>query len=135
MRDLDERAARRGPRSGSAGSSPGGAVDRVLDDVAEVDLLDARRRELQQLGERDLRVLAADAERQAGSALQQARAACRRAPRRCASCSGRDRVGELLEQLALLAGQPRGIDDVDDDAQVAAAAAAPQRRHALRRAP
>ena len=36
------------------------------------------------------------------------------------------RVGELLEQLALLARQPARDDDVDDDAQVAAAAGAPQ---------
>ena len=37
------------------------AVDRVLDVVAAVDLLDARRRELEQLGEHDLGVRARDA--------------------------------------------------------------------------
>ena len=40
-----------------------------------------------------------------------------------------DRVGELLQQLALLAAQPSRDDDVGHHAQVAAAARAPQARH------
>ena len=56
-RHLDQRAAGRRAQVGQRGSSPGGAVDRVLDDASpSVDLLDAARRELEQLGEHELGV-------------------------------------------------------------------------------
>ena len=66
-RDLDERGAGGGAQRGQRGQLARRAVDGVLDRVAAVDLLDARRRELEQLGERDLRVGARDAHARAGS--------------------------------------------------------------------
>ena len=52
-------------RSGSVGQLAGRPVDRVLDEPVDLALLDAGGRELEQLGERQLGVLAPDAQRQA----------------------------------------------------------------------
>ena len=63
-RDLDERGAGGRAQRGQRGQLARRAVDGVLDRLAVVDLLDPGRRELQQLGERDLGVGARDAERE-----------------------------------------------------------------------
>src|SRR5205807_2255239 len=64
---VDERGAGRRAQVGELGQLAGRAVDGVLDEagVGQVDLLDARRRQLEQVGQRDLRVLAPHAYRQA----------------------------------------------------------------------
>jgi hypothetical protein len=64
-RDLDERVAGGGAEVGQDGQLARGAVDGVLDAVAVVHLLDAARGELEQLGQHDLGVLAADADGEA----------------------------------------------------------------------
>ncbi len=64
-RDLDERLARGGLEVGQRRQLAGRAVDRVLDDpVTDVDLLDAAGRQLEQLGEHQLGVLARDPDRE-----------------------------------------------------------------------
>ena len=64
--DLDQRAADRRLDVRQVRQLARRAVDRVLNDLAlvELRLLDARRRQRQQLGQHDLRVLAPDADRQ-----------------------------------------------------------------------
>ena len=113
-------------RSGSAAARPAPRRRRTRR-VAQVALLHAAGRQLQQLGQRDLRVLAADAQRQADH----------RAAAGAGACPARSRPSEVLAAAALSASrsnssrcsrvEPAGHDDVDDDAQVAAA---PGRRSA-----
>src|SRR5690349_4572681 len=62
--DLDQRAARSGLEVRQRRQLARRSVDRVLDDVAEIDLLDTGGRQLQQLRQRELRVLAADTQRE-----------------------------------------------------------------------
>jgi hypothetical protein len=61
---VDQCAAGRGAQVGQLGQLAGRAVDGVLDEplVGELDLLDPRRGEREQLGERHLGVVAAHAE-------------------------------------------------------------------------
>jgi hypothetical protein len=64
-RDVDERLAGRRAQGRQPGQLAGRAVDGVLDDVAVVDLLDSGGGEREQLGEDDLGVRAAHAQRKA----------------------------------------------------------------------
>ena len=56
--DLDQRAAGGGAQPGQLGQLARRAVDGVLDDVAVLALLHPARRELEQLGEHELGLLA-----------------------------------------------------------------------------
>ena len=92
-RDVDQRVARRRAQVAAArGSSPARAVDRVLDvPSAHVALLEAARRELDQLGEHDLRLVAARRGRPAGSRRAPAGSPPTRPPRAGAPRAARGR--------------------------------------------
>src|SRR5438132_8703329 len=64
-RDLDERGPHRRTELRQARQLPGSAVDGVLDMIAPAHLLYPRGRELEQLGEHELRLLAPDPHGQA----------------------------------------------------------------------
>ena len=106
-------------RSGSAGQLAGRAVDRVLDDVAVVDLLHAARRELEQLGEHELGVGAADPQREADHVVEQPALSLPTSDSSSRRFSSVDRVGELLDQRAAAPCSAARDDHVDDHAQVA----------------
>ena len=120
--------------AGSVGSSPGGAVEHVLDGVAVgLDLLDAGGREREQLGERGVGVGARDANREADHWWWCGRRARRSLENIDSSWwrfSGVIVSANSCQQLALGVAQPPRDLHVDDDAQVAVTVAL-QPRHAL----
>ena len=129
-------------RSGRLGQLAGRAVDGVLDRVlADLRLLDAGGRQLEQLGQDELGLLAPNADGEADHAawLPSARRSLANidsSERRFSSVSV---SVQLLQQLALLVAQAARNDDVDDHAQVPAPTAterghalAPQRQHLAR---
>ena len=114
---------------GEVGQLAGRAVDRVLDDVAVLALLHPARRELEQLGEHELGLLALHPQRRGGSSEQALELADQRLVG--AQVLVGHRVGQLLGQAALVLAELARDDDVDHHAQVAVAARAAQARHAL----
>ena len=122
---------------GELGQLAGRAVDGVLDGPRPaLHLLDPAGRELQQLGQHELGLLAR-ATRTARPDHAAWLPSARRSLANIDSCERRfssvRRLVQPLEQLALLVAEAPGNDDVDDHAQIAAAAAA-QRGHPLARA-
>ena len=127
-------APRRQPPAGRAavGQLPRRSVDRVLDDVV-ADRRPPRPRSARARAARRARARPdrGGPGRRAGSGQPpNARRSFPNTPSSVRRLSSVSELGQLLEQLALLALQPPRDHDVDDDAQVAGAATA-QRRHPL----
>ena len=125
-RDVDQRPARRGLQVGERGKLAGGAVHGVLDRaVAGLGLLDSSRRQLQQLGQHQLRVLGVDADGEAQEAQRPLPAEGAPELREHALVGPQvvigHRVRELLVHVALLGVQMPGDDHVDDHPQASPA--------------
>ena len=128
--DLDQPVPGRGLELAERGQLALGAVDRVLDVAGPVLLLDAARREHDELGEHPLRELRAAADGEPdhpnGSAEGAPHAGEEALGLAVAAVQvlGAERLVEALGQLALLLAEAAGNDDVEEDVLVAAVRAA-----------
>ena len=121
-KDLDQRVAGGGAQIRERRQFARRAVERVLDGGAVIDLLDAAGRQVQQLGQHQLGLLAPNANREPDHVADAAESAAERAPElpEHAFISTQIVVGhrlrQLFDQLALLTVQVAGDDHVHDDA-------------------